>query len=133
MLLLSGCENEIKKPTEDTLLAKEAIAAVEGMRDAYLRRAFRDFRKFCTEGGYKSATRGIPTFKRVELDFTPRWVEIDEEGTIFINVSWNGQWDMGDKTRPANGMAVFKLTGRPLKVDSIERGSPFAPFGDEVQ
>jgi hypothetical protein len=123
--MFSSCEQEIKKPTEDTLLSKEAISMAEGLRDAYVRKAFTEMRKYCTGKGYESIRAGILDFDSVELDFTPKWVEIEEDGSVFLNVSWEGKWALGDFEKDSKGMAVFRLKGRPLRVEEIVRGSPF--------
>jgi hypothetical protein len=125
-LWLLACAKEVKKPTEDTLMAKEAIAIAEGMRKAYVKKDFGGLKKYCTGRGYADISGDIGEFKSVELEFTARWVEIQEDGVIHLNVSWKGKWTVGEKVKALNGMAVFKLLGRPLKVDGILRGNPFA-------
>jgi hypothetical protein len=124
-LLLLSCEKEIKKPSEDTLLARQAFALAEGMRDAYVRKNFRAFRKYCTELGYEAVLKGIKKFSRVEIEFTPRWVDIEEDGTVYMNISWKGSWTMLNRVEDLSGMAVFKLAGKPPRVEDIVRGNPF--------
>jgi hypothetical protein len=60
----------------------------------------------------------------VELDFTPRWVEI-EKSKVYLNVAWKGAWVVGKETVRERGMAVFLFEGTPLKLSKIVRGNPF--------
>jgi hypothetical protein len=124
-LLLSACgKAEVKQPSLDSQFAREAFAVAEGMRKAYVQKDFEDFRKYCTEEAYNSIIRDIKRFDSAELEFTPRWVEIEGDAVV-LNEQWKGSWVVNGQDREARGMAVFQLRGTPLKLSAVLRGSPF--------
>ncbi len=126
LALLAACADEVKKPSEDALMAEEAFGVAEGMRRAYVEKNFRGMKKYSTEDAYAEIARDIKKFKNVELEFKPRWVEIKADGALHLYVSWNGSWTLGGgREEQRRGMALFELRGRPLKLAGIIRSSPF--------
>lgn len=114
----------MKKPSLDSEFAREAFAVAENMRKAYVEKDFENLRKYCTEEAYNSIIREIKRFDSVELEFTPRWVDIEGD-TLTLNEQWKGRWMVNGEATEARGMAVFELKGTPLKLSAILRGSPF--------
>jgi hypothetical protein len=127
LLLLVACGGkEVRQPPEEALVAKEAIAVAEDLRNAYVHRNFQAMRRYATEEAYSDIIRNIKKFRSVELEFTPRWVEVNQDATeVTLNVSWSGTWTLDGKKESLKGMAVFSLTGKPLKLAGVLRGSPF--------
>jgi hypothetical protein len=124
-LLLGACaKKQVKVQTEDSKIAVEAFALAENMRAAYVNKNFEAFESYATDRGLRDVNRGLKEFEKVELSFTPKWVEIDG-GTLVLNVSWEGTWTIRGREREERGMAVFELTGRPLRLNRIIRSSPF--------
>jgi hypothetical protein len=125
MLLVAACTTKEKRPSPDSLLSVEAFGIANGMKDAYVEKDFRRLEKYCTKEGYDSILRDIRKFESVELEFTPRWVEIKKDGDLYLNVSWSGTWKLKNDIAHERGMAVFVLVGKPLRLSRIIRGSPF--------
>lgn len=123
-LLLSACAKEVRQPSEDSLMALEAFDLMDTIRQAYEVKGFKAMAKYCTEAGYKQISEGIKGFDSVELEFTPRWVDI-EGGVLRLKVSWEGKWEVKGETTKEHGLAVFELKGEPFKLSRILRGSPF--------
>lgn len=124
LLLMVSCEQEVKPTSEDSEIAVEAFALAESLRAGYVKKDFSGLSSLMTESGYAEAQKEFGAFDSVELVFTPRLVEIEEERVI-LNVSWQGTWKHGDNTKTDKGMAVFELTERPFKLNRVLRGSPF--------
>jgi hypothetical protein len=127
VVIFPACsKKEVKPPSQDSKTALEAFELAEGMRKAYVERTFRDLMQYCTEEAYDGIIRDIKKFRSVDLAFTPRWVEMEGE-TVLLNVSWKGRWAMEEGgVREAQGMAVFELKGKPLKLTRILRDNPFS-------
>jgi hypothetical protein len=125
-LALGACGKDLKRPSEDTLLAREAFALAEEMRAAYTGHEFRRLKGFCTADGYEELLRNIKRFESVELEFAPRWVDIKRDGAVFLNVQWEGIWHVEGGTEEERGMAVFELVGRPLRLRKVHRANPFS-------
>lgn len=125
--LLAACSKDAKKaPSEDALLAEEAFALAERLREDYTDRDFYGIKKLSTPAAYEAVMREVKEFRSVELEFQPRWVEIKQDGVVHLYVSWSGTWNTEGGTRTERkGMALFELRERPLKLSGIIRGSPF--------
>jgi hypothetical protein len=113
-----------KKVTQDSKMATESFAVINAVKDAYVKKDMLTIEKNTTTDGLKAISSVLKRFDSAELDFNPVLVEI-EDSTVNVNVSWKGTWSMGGKTSQEQGMAVFVLTGTPLKVNSILRATPF--------
>lgn len=126
LLFLSSCETgEVKPRSEDSEMAQEAFSIIESMRTFYVNRDIESMSGDMTDEGFKELKKGLKKFDSVELRFTPRLVEISDTG-FTVNVSWEGKWKDGGRIKEERGMAVFEMTGNPLKVDAIQRANPFA-------
>ena len=125
LLTLLACgKKEVKKQSEDSKTATEAISVVHSLREAYVASNTKLIEAYTTKEGYRTITSSIRKFDFAELEFNPLWIEI-EGTTVSANISWKGKWRRGERDFQERGMAVFVLTGRPLKVDNILRASPF--------
>ncbi len=125
VLLLGACgKKEVKVQTEDSKLAVEAFALAENLREAYVKKKFSAWEGYSTDRGLRDLNRDLGEFDKVELSFSNRWLEIEDERLV-LNVAWEGTWTIRGRERQERGMAVFELTGRPLRLNKILRSSPF--------
>lgn len=125
-LLITACsgDKEVKRQSQESKTAREAFSVAESVRVSYAGKDFSGIAEKCTKEGYREIVDSIKHFDSVDLEFVPRWVEI-EDSKVYLNVAWKGVWKAGDNTARERGMAVFLLEGRPLKISKILRGSPF--------
>lgn len=124
-LLLAACSKEVREPTADVVAAEDAFALAESMRKVYVARDFEAMGKYATDEAFEDIKRNLKAFRSVELEFTPRWVEIKEDGTVHLYIAWKGTWALKDAEEARRGLALFELTGRPPRVAGILRNSPF--------
>ncbi len=125
--LAAGCSSDVKKPTEDSIIAMEALSLVEGLRKTYEAKEFSSMARFSTNEAYRSIAGALKSFDSVELSFTPKWVEINRDGdAVEMLVSWKGKWVTGETSREKDGTVLFSIGGEPLKVRKINRLSPFS-------
>lgn len=126
LLFVSACggKKEVKQVSPESKLSREAFEVAERLRDAYVKKNFSAVQDIATNDAYKAFINSIRHFDSADLEFNPRWVEI-EKNSVHINVSWKGIWTVGAETVKERGMAVFLLEGRPLKLARIIRGNPF--------
>ncbi|HEX8949013.1 MAG TPA: hypothetical protein VF790_08640 [Dissulfurispiraceae bacterium] len=117
-------KKEVKRTSEDSKVATEAMALAETIKQAYLKNDLSALEAHTTRKGFKVISDMLKSFDSAELTFTPVWVEI-EDNTVNLNVSWTGKWQKNGKVTEERGMAVFIMSSRPLKVDNILRTSPF--------
>ncbi len=122
---LSACGSKGVKPqSQESKIAKESFALAETIKDAFMRKDKAALQNNTTEEGYKDVTGNKKAFDSVDLTFTPRWVEIDDN-QVTLNVSWKSSWSSAGKKTEDRGMAIFIMEGRPLKVSKILRANPF--------
>ena len=124
LTLSCGGKKEVKKQSEDSRIATEAVDVAEKLRDAYLRKDLKSIERNTTREGYRTIVSSVKPFDHAELEFNPVWVEI-EGNEVRLNVSWKGKWQKTGKTLDERGMAVFVMRGKPLKLENIIRGNPF--------
>lgn len=125
LLVISCSSKEVKKVSEESLIAKEAITVLEEIRNAYTMREIKVIERNSTRDGFRKITNLMKKFEYAELTFTPVLIEIEDE-KVSLNISWKGLWNMDGKSYEDRGMAVFVLRGKPLKVDDILRANPFS-------
>lgn len=125
ILFISSCgKKEVKKVTEESVIATEAFSVLEEIKEAYTKRDIKSIEKRSTKDGFKKIVGSMKTFDSVELTFSPVLVEIENE-RVSVNVSWKGIWKKDNKMTEERGMAVFILRDRPLKIDDVLRANPF--------
>lgn len=125
ILFISSCgKTEVKKVTEESIIATEAFSVLEEVKEAYTKKDIKSIEKRSTKDGFKKIFGSMKTFDSVELTFSPVLVEIENE-RVSVNVSWKGTWKKDNKMTEERGMAVFILKDRPLKIDDVLRANPF--------
>lgn len=123
-MVACGGKKEVKTVSRESTMAQDAFAVAEALRSAYARKDFAAIADRSTKEAYREIIDSIKYFDSVELDFTPRWTEI-EKSKVYLNVAWKGTWIVTKDTVRERGMAVFLLEGTPLKLSKIIRGNPF--------
>ncbi|MBI5103307.1 MAG: hypothetical protein HZB33_15955 [Nitrospirae bacterium] len=124
MALISCGKKEVKQVSPESLMSQEAFALAETLRTAFINNDKDALQKHSTPEGFRDITAGKKGFDKVELSFTPRWVEIENTKTL-LNISWKSAWTAGSRKSEDRGMAVFQMEGKPLKLTKIIRANPF--------
>lgn len=124
VLLIACGKKEVKVQSQDSKMTAEAFAVAETVRDAFVKKDASTLQAHSTAEGYRDITLNSKPYDRVELAFTPRWVEI-ENGKVTVNIAWKSTWISSGRTADERGMAVMIMEGRPLKISGIPRGNPF--------
>ena len=125
IVLISCGKKEVKPVSQESKISQEAFALAEKVRDAFIKNDRATLQQISTEKGYRDVTASSKSFETVELIFTPRWVEIEPNQNVMMNVTWKSKWTSAGKKLEDRGMAVFVLEGRPLKLAGILRANPF--------
>ncbi len=126
LLSLISCsgKKEVKRVSEESKIAREAIALTETVKNAYTKKDIETIEKNSTKDGFRAISSAMKGFDSVELTFNPVFSEL-KENAVYLNIAWQGIWKKGSKTIEERGMAVFIMKGSPLKVDSILSSNPF--------
>jgi len=123
--LLVSCSNkEVKQVSQDSKMTLEAFALAETVKNAFIVKDDITLKKSSTEAGYRDIMENTRAYDRVELTFTPRWVEI-ENNQLHVNIAWKSVWVVSGKSTEERGMAVFVMEGVPLQISKVLRGNPF--------
>ena len=124
VLLVSCGKKEVKQVSPESKLITEAFSLAETVKNAFVIKDTITLQKSSTAEGYKDITANTSAYDKVELTFTPRWVDI-ENNQLNVNISWKSSWFVSGKRAEDRGMAVFVMEGTPLKVIRILRSNPF--------
>lgn len=122
--LLSCGGKEVKKVSEESIIAQEAFQLAEDIKNAYLDNDRKTLEKNSTTDGYRELVGAIKKFDSAELEFNPMWVEI-KDPVVKLTISWEGKWTVSDISKEDKGIAVFVLKGQPLKLSQVLRANPF--------
>ena len=117
-------KKEVKPPTPESKTALEAFALADEIREAFMNKDLGTIRRGSTESGFQAVTANTKGYESVDITFTPRWVEIEQD-KVTVNISWKTSWTAGGKETEDRGMAVLVMEGRPLKLSGILRTNPF--------
>lgn len=126
VLLVVSCggKREVKRETEESRIAKEAVAIVEMVKEAYMKKDIETIMRHVSKDTSFSITKDFQRFDFAELIFKPVFTEIQADKVI-LNISWQGKWYRGSDIFEDRGMVVFIMTNKPLKIDKILRANPF--------
>jgi hypothetical protein len=124
VLSLLSCGKAVKKVTDESKTAQEAIALAEEIKEAYLKEDLAVIEKNTTKEGYREFLGAVKRFDRAELTFSPKWVEI-EKTFVSMKIAWSGKWVVGEQTAEERGTAIFIFEGSPLKLNRVLRANPF--------
>jgi hypothetical protein len=124
VFLFSCGKEEVKKVTEESIIAQEAFGLAETIRTAYLDDDRKTLENNSTKNGYIELIGAIKSFDSAELTFTPTWVEI-EDSVVKLSIYWKGIWTVSGDKKEERGLAVFVFEGRPLKLAQVLRENPF--------
>ncbi|MBI5057648.1 MAG: hypothetical protein HZB61_13620 [Nitrospirae bacterium] len=123
VLISFGCSKEVKKPSEDSQLASEAVNKIEAIKTAYQEKDAAILQQQLDAGLSEDILREL-SFEKAELSFTPRFVSIKSDSVI-INLSWQGSWLIKEKKLENRGTANLVLHRDTMKLTQIEGDNPF--------
>ncbi|MCX7794436.1 MAG: hypothetical protein N2257_08575 [Thermodesulfovibrionales bacterium] len=128
LVIFSCSKAEVKRPSEEAIIAKEAMDFVNGLKKAYMDGDEERLKEMLL---YNELIKKFSMIDRPsKLEFTFRWIEIkEEEKKAEIYVAWRGYWKKEGVEEEARGLCLFVLQGRPFKLSKILRENPFLPAG----
>ncbi len=125
LALAAGCSKKQVKPVpEGAVYFKNANKVIQALRSGYIAKDAAIIKSVSTDKGYNEIVPNLGKFDSAELTFAIKWVDVSTRD-VTVNVQWEGVWAKGGKKDSRRGMAVFELTGQPLKFNTVLTGSPF--------
>lgn len=127
MSIFTACsKGEVKGPSEEAIIAKEATDFLRTLKDAYMSGDEERLKEMLiSEELLKNFSMQD---KPALLEFTFRWIEIKEaDKKVEVYVTWQGLWKRGRSDNETRGLCLFVLEGRPFKLSKILRENPFKP------
>lgn len=122
-------KSEVKKPSEEAIIAKEAIELVNTIKEAYMNNNEDKIRELSANDEVikKISFSGKPS----DLEFIFRWIEI-KDNKAEVYVSWKALWKSVAKVTvedskyiESKGFCLFILEGKPFRLVKILRENPF--------
>ncbi len=122
IILFSCSKDEIKRPSQEAIIAKEAMDIVNSIKDAYMANDDEKLKQLINS---EQVFQSISLSERpASLEFLFRWVDIFDS-KVDVYVSWKGLWKKGPEEVEQKGFALFVLEGKPFKLKKILRENPF--------
>jgi len=122
--LLSCGKKEVKKVTEESKMATEAMAVAETIKEAYLKKDVSVIEKNTTKDGYRELVGGIKKFDSAELALTVKWIDV-QKNSVTMKIAWSGKWVAGGRSIEERGTTTFIFEGSPLKLSRVLKTNPF--------
>ncbi len=123
---MNACSKEVKRPSEESIIAKEAMEVVLEIKEAYMNKDRERLEKLLVS---KEVMDNFSFFDIPgEMEFIFRWIDIyDSKADVYV--SWKivpASPLAGDvSTQELKGLCLFVLEGRPFKLKKILRENPF--------
>ncbi|MEO5359472.1 MAG: hypothetical protein H7843_03370 [Nitrospirota bacterium] len=125
LFVITSCgKKEVKVQPAESMKARVAVEKLQKIKDYYIKKDAEGLRSAITPEGFKIIASNMKKFDSVELNLSPRWVDIKDDSIVVLS-AWDGTWKHSGQTITEKGTAMFLFTGTPLKLDAILRDSPF--------
>lgn len=121
-VVLLGCSKEVKKPSEESILARQAMEVVSAIKEAYMKEDRDTLLRLSTS----EEVFALFSFSAMpeDLEFTFRWVDVyDSKAEVYV--SWKAKKGKVSPEKEQKGLCLFVLEGRPFKLKKILRENPF--------
>jgi len=126
VILFNSCsKDEIKRPSPEAIIAKEAMDLVNSIKEAYMVQDEERIKQLIgSEQVLNNFSFGGEGSRLTSLEFLFRWVDVyDSKADVYV--SWTGLWKKGSQEIEQKGFALFVLEGKPFKLMKILRENPF--------
>lgn len=124
VLLSFGCSKDKVKPSEDSLIATQAIENINIVKDAYLQKDKTTLQTHAASNASEDIINNM-YFEKAEMEFNPRFINITESA-VKVNLNWQGAWWIAaERKLDSRGAVNFFLDKDTLKLIKIDGDSPF--------
>lgn len=122
--LISCASDDEKAPSVEVNMANRAFDLSIGIKEAFLRKDGDALRRLCGKDLSDELVSEMGRFKEKDIDFTMRWVDIDEEGGVHLYIQWNRVTVDPESEKQMSGLALF-VFNKELLAEEIMRENPF--------
>jgi malate synthase len=124
LLLSFSCSKDNVKPSEDSILAKDAFSSVDQIKKAYMDKNRLTLQSHIESKLSESVIKNL-IFETAELTFSPQLVKITES-TVTVNLNWRGTWSTTkDNDLKNRGVANLVLDRETMQLIQIDGDNPF--------
>ncbi len=125
LLLFSCASDEEKTPSVEVELANRAFDLSEEVKESFIKGDSEALRRLCSKNLYNKLSSKMDELSGWKIDFKMRWVDIDEEGTIHMYISWKRDPGREEENIETSGLALFVIKEDLFIVEKIMRENPF--------
>ena len=120
-----GCGKDEVKPSEDSVLAQNALRSIEKIKEAYQTKNLSPVSDLI-DSGMLARLKEELNFNKAALSFsTPRVIKITDSH-VTVSVNWQGNWELGSVTRVNRGSSRFVFLKNSMQLAEIEDDNPFS-------
>ncbi len=124
IVLSLGCSKDAVKPSEDSLITTEALAAIDSIKAAYEKKSETDLLNRMDSSLAASVIKNL-YFERADLHLTPRLVTLTDT-SVNVNLNWQGTWHFAnDKEVKVSGVGNLVFHKETMKLISVDGDNPF--------
>ena len=124
ILLSLGCSKDAVTPSKDSLIATEALTAIDAIKEAYENKSETDIESRMGSALAGSVIKNL-YFEKAELRLTPRLVKLTDT-SVNVNLNWQGTWQFADdKEVKISGVGNLVFHKETMKLTYVDGDNPF--------
>ena len=125
LIISTGCsyKKEVKL-SEESVTARNAISAVDAIKDAYIKKDRAAIHDKVESGLSDEIIDGL-TFDSADISFTIRMIKISAL-KVMVHLNWHGTWMAGGSEARDRGVGVLVFNKDTIKLSQVDGDNPFS-------
>ena len=125
LLAFAGCASKKEvKLSEGSVTARNAISAVDAIKDAYIKKDRAAIHDKVESGLSDEIIDGL-TFDSADISFTIRMIKISAL-KVMVHLNWHGTWMTGGSEARDRGVGVLVFNKDTIKLSQVDGDNPFS-------
>lgn len=124
LFMSAGCAvKEEVKLSEESVTARNAISAVDAIKDAFIKKDRVAIHEKVESGLSDEILNGL-TFDSVDMSFTVRMIKISAL-KVMVHLNWHGTWITGGSEARDRGVGILIFDKDSMKLSQVDGDNPF--------
>ena len=124
LFISAGCAvKEEVKLSEESVTARNAISAVDAIKDAFIKKDRAAIHENVEPGLSDEILNGL-NFDSADLSFSVRMIKISAF-KVMVHLNWHGTWMSGGSETGDRGVGVLVFNKDTMKLSQVDGDNPF--------
>jgi len=132
LITSTGCAvKEEVKLSEESVTARNAISAVDAIKDAFIKKDRAAIQEKVESGLSYEILNGL-TFDSADMSFTVRMINISSL-KVMVHLNWHGTWITGGSEARDRGVGIMVFNKDTMKLSQVDGDNPFHFPGQDTE